>query len=86
MKIVHIVPGSGDSFYCENCLRDHALAKALRRLGHDVTIVPMYLPVLSGDLGSVRTSPLFYGAVNVYLRQKTIPSIPEPALEISCQV
>ena len=28
MRIVQICPGSGDNFYCENCLRDAALVKA----------------------------------------------------------
>ena len=45
MRIVQICPSSGDSFYCENCLRDAALVKALRRLGHDVLMVPLYLPL-----------------------------------------
>jgi hypothetical protein len=42
MRIVQICPGSGDAFYCENCLRDAALVRALRTLGHDVVMVPLY--------------------------------------------
>lgn len=30
MRILSILPGSGGSFYCQNCLRDTALAEALR--------------------------------------------------------
>ena len=45
MRIVQITPGSGDNFYCENCLRDVALVRAMRNLGHDVLMVPMYLPL-----------------------------------------
>ena len=36
MKVVHIVPGSGGTFYCQNCMRDAALVQALRKQGIDV--------------------------------------------------
>jgi glycosyltransferase involved in cell wall biosynthesis len=70
LKIVHISPGSGDNFYCENCLRDAALVKAMRRLGHDVIMVPLYLPLQSDKTEPVSNAPLFFGGVNVYLQQK----------------
>ncbi len=70
MRIVQITPGSGGSFYCENCLRDSALIGAMRKLGCDVVMVPMYLPV-QGDEGEVHSdAPIFFGGVNVYLQQK----------------
>ncbi len=66
-RIVHIVPGSGDTFYCQNCLRDRGLIRELRSLGHDAILAPMYLPVLDGG-GDLETgTPVFYGAVGVYL-------------------
>lgn len=70
MKIAYIVPGSGDTFYCENCLRDMVLIKALKECGHDVTVVPMYLPFFldSPDISS--ETPVFFGGLNVYLQQK----------------
>jgi glycosyltransferase involved in cell wall biosynthesis len=37
MRIVQITPGTGGSFYCDNCLRDVALVKALRKKGHEKT-------------------------------------------------
>jgi glycosyltransferase involved in cell wall biosynthesis len=71
MNIVHVTPSAGDSFYCENCLRDAALIKAMHKVGHDVLSVPLYLP-LSTDVGdSVDTSPIFFGGINVYLQQKS---------------
>jgi len=70
MKVVHIVPGSGGTFYCENCLRDNALVKALRALGHDVLMVPMYLPMFADDPGISGDVPVFFGGINVYLQQK----------------
>lgn len=70
MKIVYITPGAGMSFYCQNCFRDVALLKSLLVLGHDVVRVPMYLPsnLDSGD--EITGTPVFYGAINVYLKEK----------------
>ena len=70
MKIVHILPGSGGTFYCDNCMRDVSLAMELRKLGNEVIIVPMYLPLFSDMPGLSCEMPVFYGAVNVYLKQK----------------
>jgi len=70
MRIVHIVPGSGGTFYCQNCLRDVALVKALRELGHDVVVVPMYLPLFVDDQEVVGDAPVFFGGVNAYLQQQ----------------
>ncbi len=71
MTIVHIVPGSGGGFYCQNCVRDIGLAKALRRVGHDVMFVPMYLPFMeTPDEDCIARSPVFYGAIHLYLAQK----------------
>lgn len=71
MKIVHIVPGSGDSFYCQNCMRDNSLVKELRKRGHEVAIVPMYLPVNidEPEKNYFGDTPVFYGAINTYLKQ-----------------
>ena len=70
MKIVQITPGSGDNFYCENCLRDAALVKAMRNLGHDVLMVPLYLPLQTDKSEPVSNTPIFFGGINVYLQQK----------------
>jgi glycosyltransferase involved in cell wall biosynthesis len=70
MRIVQICPSSGDSFYCENCLRDAALVRALRRLGHDVLMVPLYLPLAADRTEPLSNAPIFFGGVNVYLQQK----------------
>ncbi len=70
MKIVQICPSSGDSFYCENCLRDAALVRAMRKLGHDVLMVPLYLPLAADKIEPVSNAPIFFGGINVYLQQK----------------
>ncbi|MBU1013950.1 MAG: glycosyltransferase family 4 protein [Bacteroidetes bacterium] len=69
MKIVNIVPGFGGSFYCGNCLRDSSYVKSLRDAGHDAVTLPIYLPLtLNGEKQS--DAPVFYGAINIYLKQK----------------
>jgi len=70
MRIVQITPGSGGGFYCENCLRDAALAPAMRRLGHDVILVPLYLPMRVDRRHQATDTPIFFGGLNVWLQQK----------------
>jgi len=70
MRFIQLTAGTG-SFFCGTCLRDHALVKALRRLGHDALIVPLYLPLVLDDSGSREEAPLFFGGINVYLQQKS---------------
>ncbi|MEQ8764437.1 MAG: glycosyltransferase family 4 protein [Planctomycetota bacterium] len=72
LKIVQITPGTGH-FFCGSCLRDEMLVRALRARGHDVMMLPVYLPfvleseappLVSGD------APVFLGGVNVFLQHK----------------
>ena len=70
MRIVQITPGAGDNFYCENCLRDHAVVRALRAAGHDALMVPLYLPAIADEPAARSQAPIFFGGVNVYLQQK----------------
>lgn len=85
MKIAHIIPGSGGSFYCGNCLRDSKYVSALKDLGHQVIKVPLYLPIFD-DAHDLDEVPVFYGAVNLYLKQqfpifRHMPSFVEHALD-----
>ena len=68
MKILFIIPGSGDSFYCGNCFRDNLQASALRNAGHDVIIMPLYLPLKHESFQA--DTPLFFPATTYYLAQK----------------
>jgi glycosyltransferase involved in cell wall biosynthesis len=70
MKIIQLIPGAGENFYCENCLRDANSIRALRAAGHDALACPLYLPppeALASEIG--RTGPVFFGGINVYLQQ-----------------
>jgi len=71
MRIFQLTPGSGNLFYCENCLRDHGLMQQFRRMGHDALTVPLYLPIELSEPGAVPQAPLFMGGINVYLQQKS---------------
>lgn len=70
MRIVQVTPGSGDNFYCENCIRDITITKELKRQGVDVMMVPLYLPPRLDVGETTRDAPLFFGGINVYLQQK----------------
>lgn len=76
MRIVQLTPGTG-TFLCGSCLRDNELTLALRGLGHDALIAPLYLPfalehgpavVDAGPDGASDTVRM--GGINVYLSQK----------------
>lgn len=68
MNIIQIIPGSGGSFYCGNCLRDTKFYESLKKLDHQVVKIPMYLPLFS-DEHDITDIPVFYGAVSIYLKQ-----------------
>ncbi len=70
MKIVQIVPGSGGTFYCQNCMRDKELITSLIALGIEIYMVPLYLPPYIDTQGQETDIPIFYGAINMYLGEK----------------
>ncbi len=69
MRILSLTPGTGGTFYCQNCLRDGQMVRALRRAGHDVTVVPLYLPIMLDAEELESHTGVFFGGVNVYLQQ-----------------
>ena len=56
--------------YCGGCLRDNALVAGLRKLGHEVLMVPLYLPLTLDEEDQSAGTPIFFGGINVYLEQK----------------
>ena len=71
LKIVFLTPGTG-GWYCGVCMRDNALAKSLQAAGHEVSLLPMYLPLQLDEevLGTSRAKPVFFGGINMFLQQK----------------
>ncbi len=43
MRIAFLTPGTGN-YYCGVCMRDNSLARHLISQGHEVTMLPTYLP------------------------------------------
>jgi glycosyltransferase involved in cell wall biosynthesis len=70
MNIVQLTPGAGGMF-CGNCFHDNALVAALRGLGHDAIMLPLYLPINVDEDDQSAGQPIFFGGVNVYLEQKS---------------
>jgi glycosyltransferase involved in cell wall biosynthesis len=54
--------------YCGSCLRDNALASALKARGHDVVLTPLYTPTTT-DEKNVSEHRVLFGGVSVYLEQ-----------------
>src|ERR1043165_5161828 len=70
LNIVQITPGAG-AMYCGNCFRDNALVAALRRMGHTVAMVPLYLPLTLDEEDQSAGNPIFFSGINVYLEQNS---------------
>lgn len=69
MKVAHLTAGTG-SFYCGTCIRDNALVRGLRALGHEAQLVPLYMPIVAeGELYSAE-EPIQMGGINCYLQQE----------------
>jgi len=69
VNIVLLTPGAG-GMYCGACMRDNALAVALRKLGHDAILLPLYTP-LTLDEADNSFDRIFFGGINVFLQQKS---------------
>ena len=57
--------------YCGGCFRDNALVAALRKLEHEVMMVPLYLPLTLDEPDQSEGVPTFFSGLNVYLEQKS---------------
>jgi len=65
-----MTPGAG-KMYCGACLRDNALAAALRQMGHAVVMVPLYLPLTLDEDDQTAGTPIFFSGINVFLDQQS---------------
>lgn len=69
MRIAYLAAGAA-GMYCGSCLHDNTVAAALQTAGHEVALLPLYTPIRT-DEPDVSHPRVFYGAVNVYLQQKS---------------
>lgn len=68
MKYAYIATGAAN-MYCGSCMRDNTLVSALKSLGHDVCMLPLYTP-LRVDEENVSENHVFYGGIEAYLLQR----------------
>jgi glycosyltransferase involved in cell wall biosynthesis len=68
MRIAFITAGAAGMF-CGSCMRDNTLATALVELGHDALLIPTFTPIRTDD-EDVSEDRVFFGGINVYLREK----------------
>ncbi len=69
MRIAYVSAGAA-GMLCGSCLHDNTLAAALQRMGHDAVLIPTYTP-LRTDEADVSLPEVYYGAINIYLQQKS---------------
>ena len=69
MRILQLTPGTGN-FYCGSCLRDNSLVRGLRAKGHEVLMVPLYLPLVTDEPAENDNAPIFLGGISMFLEQK----------------
>ncbi|MCB9664634.1 MAG: glycosyltransferase family 4 protein [Alphaproteobacteria bacterium] len=69
MRILHLTAGTG-RWHCGTCIRDDALVKALRALGHEADLVPMYLPVVADGISCSAGERVQISGVNAWLQQE----------------
>lgn len=69
MRVAFVTAGAA-GMYCGTCMQDNTVAAAMIRDGLDVALIPVYTPTRT-DEADVSLDRVFYGALNVYLEQKT---------------
>ncbi|MEM6978059.1 MAG: glycosyltransferase family 4 protein [Planctomycetota bacterium] len=55
--------------YCGSCMHDNALARAMRELGDDVLLQPIYTPIRT-DETDIAEDRVFFGGIHVFAMQK----------------
>src|SRR5258705_11180782 len=69
MKILASTAGAAQ-MYCGSCLRDNTLAAELKRLGHDIILMPLYTPTRT-DEANVSDRRVFMNGITVCLEQES---------------
>ena len=68
MRVLYLTAGTG-GFFCGACIRDNALVHAMRRMDHEVHLMPLYLPTIV-EQEDASDCPLFLGGINIWLQDK----------------
>jgi glycosyltransferase involved in cell wall biosynthesis len=67
VRVTLLVAGTA-GLHCGACVRDLALVRGLNARGHDVTVMPLYLP-LGPEHGDLATTPVQIDGINAWLQQ-----------------
>lgn len=67
---IAIVTAGGAGMFCGSCMHDNAWARALRKAGEDVWLIPTYTP-LTLDESDQSETRVFLGGINVYLEHRS---------------
>lgn len=68
MKVAFLATGAAN-MYCGSCMRDNTLVSAMKALGHQVSMLPMYTP-LRVDEDSASEDYVFYSGIKTYILQQ----------------
>ncbi len=68
MKIAYLATGAAN-MYCGSCMRDNTLVNAIKGLGHQIAMLPMYTP-LRVDEDSASENYVFYSGIKTYILQQ----------------
>ena len=52
-------------------MRDNALVSALKKMGHNALLIPLYLPLTLDEEDQSAGTPIFFSGINVFLDQKS---------------
>ena len=68
MKVAFVATGAAN-MYCGSCMRDNTLVGAMKSLGHQVSMLPMYTP-LRVDEDNASEDYVFYSGIKTYILQQ----------------
>lgn len=68
MKIAYLATGAAN-MYCGSCMRDNTLVGAMKKLGHQASMLAMYTP-LRVDEESASENYIFYSGIKTYILQQ----------------
>lgn len=66
---IAILTAGGAGMFCGSCMHDNTLARGLRQLGEEVTLIPTYTPIRL-DEPDASEHHVFLGGIDLYLRHR----------------
>lgn len=66
---IAILTAGGAGMFCGSCMHDNTLARGLRQLGEEVTLIPTYTPIRL-DEPDASERHVFLGGIDLYLRHR----------------